>query len=223
MQAKPLPDDLLRGFRSLCVLAPHPDDEIFGCFGLIRCAQRLGLRIEVHVVTDGELCFGSLPASEEQALRAARQQESCAAAALLGYPPPTFWGLGDSQLLEQAALVERGLQNHCRADALCVAPWCDDGHPDHEVVARALRQVAAPGQCLHYPVWGLVDKARREQFFALDAVHGMALAPPERALKQQAAALFATQFSRHEAADAIVRAEFLAAFTTEHEYYLHAH
>jgi LmbE family N-acetylglucosaminyl deacetylase len=221
----PVPEEkLLRGFRTLTVLAPHPDDEIFGCFGLIRCAQRLGLSVEVHIVTDGERCFGALPDDEEVALRAARQQESIQAAALLGYPPPTFWGLGDSQLMEQPALIERALQNHCRADALCVAPWWNDGHPDHEMVAHGLRQVSAAGQSLFYPVWALIDRARRTQFFAQQGVAAITLAPAERALKRRTAALFQTQFSRDATpAGAIIRDEFLAEFTTEHEYYVHGH
>lgn len=211
----------LRQYRALTVFAPHPDDEVFGCFGLIRLAQQLGLEIEVHIVTDGERCFGALPAREELALRAARQQESLQAAQLLGYPAPVFWGLGDSQLHEQAAVMERGLQNHCHADALCVAPWWNDGHPDHEAVAHGLRQVAGAQQCLFYPVWALVDRPRRAEFLAQDAVCALALAPDEQALKQQAAALFQTQFSCHAAAEAaIVRAEFLAEFTSDHEYYI---
>ena len=215
---------LLRGFDALTVLAPHPDDEIFGCFGLIRCAQRLGLRVDVHIVTDGERCFGALPAEEDMVLRAARQHESLQAAALLGYPAPTFWGLGDSQLMEQESLIERALQNHCRADALCVAPWWHDGHPDHEMVAHGLRKVARAGQSIFYPVWSLTDSARRAQFLAQEGVAAITLAPEERALKQQAAALFQTQFSRDDsAAGAIIRDEFLAEFTTDHEYYLHGH
>lgn len=213
----------LHGYRTLTVLAPHPDDEILGCFGLIRMAQQLGLEIEVHIVTDGERCFGALPAREALALREARQRESLEAAALLGYPAPIFWGLGDSQLHEQTAVIERGLQNHCRPDALCVAPWFHDGHPDHEAVAHGLRQVAGAQQCIFYPVWALVDGPRREQFFAQDAVCALALAPSEQALKQQAAALFQTQFCRDDigqgAGSPIIREEFLAAFTHDHEYY----
>lgn len=221
--AAPSLEQQLRGFRTLAVLAPHPDDEIFGCFGLIRLAQRLGLGVEVHIVSDGERCFGALPAPEEQALREARRQESCQAAALLGYAAPNFWQFGDSQLREQTALIERQLQNHWRADTLCAAPWWHDGHPDHDAVAMSLRKIAAPQACVHYPVWSLIDLERRAQFLAQQGVAAIALAPAERALKRQAAALFETQFSRHQgAAGAIIRADFLAEFTADHEYYLHA-
>lgn len=220
--ALPALQALLREFRVLIVLAPHPDDEVLGCFGLIRAAQRLGLRVEVHIVTDGERCFGALPADEECALRAARQHESLQAAALLGYASPTFWSLGDSQLMAQEALMERALQNHCSADALGVAPWWLDGHPDHEMVAHSLRKFADVRRCIFYPVWALIDRVRRAQFLGQQGVTAMALAPAERALKQRAAALFQTQFSRDQTpAGAILRDEFLAEFTTDHEYYLH--
>lgn len=212
----------LRGYRKLAVLAPHPDDEIFGGFGMIRLAQRLGLEIEVHVVSDGERCFGPLPACEEEALRQARRAESCQAAALLGYAAPNFWQFGDSQLMEQTPLIERQLRNQWRADTLCLAPWWHDGHPDHDAVALSLRQVAAPQACIYYPVWALIDLERRAEFFAQDGVEAITLTPAEHALKQQAAALFATQFSRHEGDQgAIIREDFLAEFTADHEYYLH--
>lgn len=214
----------LRGYRTLAVLAPHPDDEIFGCFGIIRLAQRLGLAIEVHIASDGERCFGALPAAEEQALRDARRAESCQAAALLGYAAPNFWQFGDSQLMEQTALIERQLQNQWRADTLCVAPWWHDGHPDHDALALSLRKVAAPPACIYYPVWALIDLQRRAQFMAQSGVLTLALDASERALKQQAAALFQTQFSRHDDAQgAIIREDFLAEFTADHEYYLHEH
>nr|WP_255662670.1 PIG-L family deacetylase [Acidovorax sp. D4N7] len=211
----------LGGYRTLVVLAPHPDDEVLGCFGLIRLAQQLGLAVEVHIVTDGERCFGALPASEEQALREARQQESRAAATLLECPPPQFWQLGDSQLMEQGPLLDRQLLNHWRADALYVAPWWHDGHPDHEAVAHCLRRIATPQNCLYYPVWSLVDPLRRARFMAHPRIHTLALAPEALQHKRKAAALFQTQFSRNGVAEgAILRAEFLAAFTSDHEHYL---
>lgn len=211
----------LRGFRTLVVLAPHPDDEIFGCFGLVHLARQMGLRIELHIVSDGERCFGALPAREELALRLARQQESCQAAALLGCPAPQFWQLGDSQLMEQMALLERRLQNLWRADALYLAPWQHDGHPDHEAVAHCVRRIAAPQHCIHYPIWALVQPQRRARFLGLRGVRRLELEPAQRALKQQAAALFQTQRNRAAAAEgAILSEQALAAFTTDHEYYL---
>lgn len=221
MRARPSLEQRLRGQRALVVLAPHPDDEVLGCFGLIRLAQQLGLQVELHIVTDGERCFGALPASEEQVLRAARQQESRQAAQLLGCPAPQFWQLGDSQLMEQSALLDRQLQNHWRADALYLAPWWHDGHPDHEAVAHCLRRIAAPANCLYYPLWSLVDAARRAQFLAQHGVHALALEAGPLALKRQAAALFLTQFSREGVAEAaILRDDFLTAFTLDHEHYL---
>lgn len=225
MRVPPSLERRLRGYRSLVVLAPHPDDEVFGCFGLIRLARALGLQVELHIVSDGERCFGALPAAEEQALRDARQQESCAAAALLDCPAPQFWQLGDSQLMEQTALLERQFQNHWREDALYLAPWWHDGHPDHEAVAHCLRRIVAPAHCIYYPVWALVDPPRRAEFFAQPQLHTLALSPEALSLKKQAGALFQTQFSRPAADEgagegAIIRDEFLAAFITEHEYYL---
>ena len=42
----------LQGARAL-VLAPHPDDEVFGCAGAIMRHVAAGEQVKVHILTDG--------------------------------------------------------------------------------------------------------------------------------------------------------------------------
>ena len=63
------------------VFAPHPDDEVFGCGGLLALLAACGASIGVHVVTDGG--YGKFGQNKD-----ARKAESRSAADLLGYPPP---------------------------------------------------------------------------------------------------------------------------------------
>src|SRR5436189_2426333 len=50
--AIPYESNDLRGER-LLVLAPHPDDEVIGCGGLIALHAREGRQVHVVIVTDG--------------------------------------------------------------------------------------------------------------------------------------------------------------------------
>lgn len=119
----------LRGER-LLVLAPHPDDEVIGCGGLVAQHAREGRRIRVVVATDG--AAGASPESD-------REEESRRGLATLG--------AGDSEIhflrFSDRALddsVIPALREHLadfRPD-LILAPSPTEIHPDHAALARAL-------------------------------------------------------------------------------------
>lgn len=153
----------LVGEQPLLVLAPHPDDETFGCGGLIAECRCRGQPVYVLVLTDGS---GSHPGSRDYtakrlvALRAAEARE---AVRTLGVPEDHigFLGVRDGHLGSRAtrsdAIVadivrfagERGVQT-------IVTTWERDPHPDHRAAyrlgVRAARQLGA--RLLRYPVWG---------------------------------------------------------------------
>lgn len=81
------------GVGPVLVLAPHPDDEVFGCGGAIMRHVAQGEHVHVVIVTDG----GALPGehSDRESYVGVRQQESIRASGILGYGPPEFWGLPD--------------------------------------------------------------------------------------------------------------------------------
>ena len=115
------------------VLAPHPDDEVFGCGGAIAASLAAGVPVHVVVLTDG--------AGQGQA--EVRQAESRAAADQLGYGEPQFWGLPDRGQWQDQVLAAK-LVAHIRetgADLLCApSPW--EVHPDHRQAARLAIQAA---------------------------------------------------------------------------------
>jgi LmbE family N-acetylglucosaminyl deacetylase len=79
----------------ILVIAPHPDDEVLGCGGLIQRALSSGAQVWVIVVTDGE-AFGQSVAIEERTFRPGttdlrryarqRQSETLAGTEALGLP-----------------------------------------------------------------------------------------------------------------------------------------
>lgn len=144
--------DLSAAPSRVVVVAPHPDDEVLGCGGLIALLCAAGRTVELVSVTDGEASNpgGSLAPGE---LARRRTAETARAVARLGEVARTRLQLpdGGAEALEPAvlqALLDAG-------PAWLVAPWSGDGHPDHEAVGRAAETAAARtgARLLAYPVW----------------------------------------------------------------------
>ncbi len=112
------------------VLAPHPDDEVFGCGGAVALAVRSGATVQTVVLTDG--------AAQGEGDR--RRTESIESARRLGCPEPVFWGLADRSLDpasdDLAARLRRTLIE--LRPRVVLAPSPAEVHPDHRAVALAV-------------------------------------------------------------------------------------
>jgi LmbE family N-acetylglucosaminyl deacetylase/GT2 family glycosyltransferase len=124
----------LPGSRVL-VLAPHPDDEVFGCGGALARHAEQGATITVVILTDG--AYGAA-ADQAEAVRETRRAESRAAAAVLGYGEPRFLGLPDRGLSYGEPLIDtlKELLGETEAD-LVYAPSLHEMHPDHRSLGMA--------------------------------------------------------------------------------------
>lgn len=121
--------------RKVLVLAPHPDDEVFGCGGAIMRHLALGAAVQVCIVSDGG---GELAGEARASYVAQRQQESKTAAAVLGYGEPQFWDWPDREVKYGEQLIGRIADaiDQFGAD-LVYAPSIREMHPDHRGVAMA--------------------------------------------------------------------------------------
>jgi len=121
--------------RNVLVLAPHPDDEIFGCGGSLALYRRAGADIHVYVLSDGA---GYAEAEDRAEIFLTRQAETNAALASLGIGPAAFEGLADRSLAAQAdlsSLVAEKVRQH-QVDVI-LAPSMWEIHPDHLATFRA--------------------------------------------------------------------------------------
>ncbi|WP_447955911.1 PIG-L deacetylase family protein [Vreelandella sp. EE7] len=110
----------------MLVLAPHPDDEVFGCGGALTQLATQGATIQVVIATKG-------PDAK------IRSSESLEAAKLLGYPAPLNWDFPDRGLEQKRdALTQRLLQmlEEFQPDLL-LAPSNWEMHPDHRAACDA--------------------------------------------------------------------------------------
>jgi LmbE family N-acetylglucosaminyl deacetylase/glycosyltransferase involved in cell wall biosynthesis len=131
----------------LLALAPHPDDEIFGCGGALAQAAAAGAEICVVIVTDG--------AAQGEA--AARRAESLEAAKRLGLPEPRLWDLADRSLAPDDDDLRERLYTLLLEvkPRMILVPSPAELHPDHRALTLAvyrLLQQAMPGSELHEAV-----------------------------------------------------------------------
>ncbi|MBT2787210.1 MULTISPECIES: PIG-L deacetylase family protein [unclassified Halomonas] len=118
--------------KRVIVLAPHPDDEVFGCGGALAHLVAQGAEIQVIIATQGP----------QAALRLC---ESKKAAQLLGYPAPINWEFTDRGLEEaREALTQQLLETLLEFQPdLLLAPSCWEMHPDHRAACDAALQAGA--------------------------------------------------------------------------------
>ncbi|HSY47402.1 MAG TPA: PIG-L family deacetylase [Thermoanaerobaculia bacterium] len=126
-EAIPFEPQDLRGER-LLVLAPHPDDEVIGCGGLVALHLREFRSVHVVVATDGAQAGDG----------AQREAESRAALAILGNATIEFLRIPDRQLERARDLDERlaAILRERKPDLVAV-PSPMEIHPDHIALSRA--------------------------------------------------------------------------------------
>lgn len=165
-QTLPLaPIEELTAGTGIVVVAPHPDDETFGCAGLIRAAIVKDIPVRIVVLTDGA---GSHPQSAQfppMRLRALRQEETRRAMSALGVPPAQifFMGLPDGGLAvegpqaDAAARKIAATAQEIDAGAMFVT-WEHDPHRDHRaafhIVSRGPIQFGRKVRLYQYMIWG---------------------------------------------------------------------
>jgi LmbE family N-acetylglucosaminyl deacetylase len=173
-------------FAPLLVLAPHPDDDVLGCAGLMmRVAQRGGALIVVWL-TDGGGSHGPLPPDQRASLVAQRRREALAGvAALLIVPTETcFLGLPDGALDAHREAAQHTLRAIVAKYAVrtVVVTDCADDHPDHRAAFAIARDLPVP-QVFGYPVSNRYDG---HDFRAPDSA---IVIPPDQTARKRAALL----------------------------------
>jgi len=121
----------LRGER-LLVLAPHPDDEVIGCGGVVFQHLRDGRQVRVAVATDG---VEAAPSEDRDGYRIKREEESrralSAAFDFFRFPDRAL----DEHRDDLAARLRDVLDSY-RPD-LILAPSAIEIHPDHLALSRS--------------------------------------------------------------------------------------
>jgi LmbE family N-acetylglucosaminyl deacetylase/glycosyltransferase involved in cell wall biosynthesis len=124
--------------EKLLILAPHPDDEVIGCGGLLALHAADKRSVRVVIATNG--AAGRSGEESKGDLVAIREEESRAGLAILGVEDVRFLGLPDRALSDHidqlVDLLEREI--HDFHPDLIAVPSPVEIHPDHVALAAAL-------------------------------------------------------------------------------------
>lgn len=147
----------------LLIVAPHPDDETFGCGEALAAASRAGREIGLLLLTDGEASHPGSPTYDRKRLSELRQNEL--RQALQALAPDRKIDLLQVGLEDGQSGI-RHLQAHQIGEILAFArnlkarsvwtTWEGDPHCDHVTAARLARIVAdkVDARLWTFPVWG---------------------------------------------------------------------
>jgi len=147
----------LLGEGRLVLVAPHPDDEVLGCGGLLASLGDWAGELLLVSVTDGEASHPGSSRWTRERLREVRPQESREALARLGLDLSRLhWrrlGMADGQVA--AAPLDTALRGLLRPGDRLLSTWRRDGHPDHEQVGLACAAAATACGARHceVPIW----------------------------------------------------------------------
>jgi len=181
------------------IIAPHPDDEVLGCGGIMQLLADAGRPLQLISVTDGS---ASHPGSQRwtvERLSVVRPQESAEALRRLGLPMHSLkWlrgGFTDTQVAAQETELSEFIGGYLHASDVVFTTWRQDGHSDHEAVGRASVEAArrVGATCHELPVWTWHWATPEDASVPWDRARKIILSPTHIARKRHAAHAFASQ------------------------------
>ena len=147
---------LVNGQR-LVVVAPHPDDEVLCCGGLIAQHTARGGQTLVIAVSDGEASHADTSGWKASQLAETRRWERAEGLARLGARAAKVirLGLPDGRVGEHAHELTCMIARLISPTDVVVSTWRHDAHPDHEATGKAAVRACAASGCrlLEAPVW----------------------------------------------------------------------
>jgi LmbE family N-acetylglucosaminyl deacetylase len=191
---------------NVLIIAPHPDDEIFGCGGAISQYLAQNQSVQVLILTDGSAAEAHSDEDSRLLYVATRQQESNHAAQIIGYGRPEFWEFTDRELPQEEWLIERLYQYLIRHHINQVyAPSTLEIHPDHIAAAHlAVEAVKRCGQTVTLCMYEIGMPIRPNRLLDITAHLGR---------KQHAIYAFHSQLKLHNYCDFILGLNQYRAYT----------
>ena len=186
------------------VIAPHADDEVLGCGGLIAAKRERGHEVQVVFITDSAASHRDHHALTGEAVADMRRAEALQSLALLGVPATHvyFFDVPDGTLNKLTPTAQVGivlrLATLIRDSGATeiFAPYRDGGSSEH-TVAQQMTALAARscgvGTLHEYPIWAWWNPFRLRSRLASNATNLRLELGPLRTLKHAALACHRSQ------------------------------
>ncbi len=141
--------------RTVLVIAPHPDDEVFGCGGAVALHREINDIVHVLYVANG--AAGTRDGKTDANLIHIREKEAKAGLELLGGAQSLFWDIPDGTVSPTAQNIDklRTLIEKINPQ-LIYTPWVHDNHPDHQAATKILLATIQPSDTYtvrQYEIW----------------------------------------------------------------------
>ncbi|WP_432219533.1 PIG-L deacetylase family protein [Pseudomonas kribbensis] len=191
--------DLVPPGSRAVVIAPHPDDEVLGCGGLLQLLAAAGRTLQLISVTDGSASHPGSYRWPVERLSVVRPQESAEALRRLGLPMHQLqWlrgGFPDTQVAARESVLCEYLTHYLQPEDVIFTTWREDGHSDHEAVGRASIEAArrVGAICHELPVWTWHWATPEDAIVPWERARKILLSPAQVARKRHAVHAFASQ------------------------------
>lgn len=148
-------------FSKVLIISPHPDDEVFGCGGLMQSLVLAGKQVEVIILSRGEAIHRPCCPNEENNIVQARTGLTDAANGVLGIAPEHIHRLdfpdGSFSSVKEGDDMVKALSDlvHDIAPTEVFIPHPYENSPDHVAATQLVEQVLRNhiGKVYYYCVW----------------------------------------------------------------------
>ncbi|WP_180053705.1 MULTISPECIES: PIG-L deacetylase family protein [unclassified Acinetobacter] len=182
----------------VCIVAPHPDDEILGCGGLMQRLDKLGYKIVLFAVTNGTASHPGSSLYTPEELNQIRPAETRQALEELSLEQPVLriaLDIQDGKVAEQRDLLKQQLYSYLQPNDVLVTTFVHDGHPDHEITGQVVQQLATELQLPYIQVliWAWHWATPGDTRIPWTVAHKLRLTDEELKCKARAARCFKSQ------------------------------
>ncbi|HCT08407.1 MAG TPA: PIG-L domain-containing protein [Pseudomonas sp.] len=187
--------------RRAVIIAPHPDDEVLGCGGLLQGLAALGRPILLISVTDGSASHPGSHVWPASRLSVVRPQESAEALRRLGMPLHSLkWirgGFCDNALAAREQPLSQFIARYLQPGDVVFSTWRNDGNDDHDAVGRASAKACSlmGARLYELPIWAWHWPAREGSVIPWQRARKVRLDTWSVARKLHAAHAYASQLA----------------------------
>ena len=182
------------------IVAPHPDDEVLACGGLLRRLAARGADVLVVAVSDGTASHPGSRRWPVWRLAAERPRETQSALRVLGLSGSAHArvvraGLPDGAIRQHTDRLQGLLQRLLNPHDVVFTTWRHDGHPDHDATGDATAQAAqrASARLVEVAVWAWHWAAPGDARLPWARAQQLRLSPEEVRAKSRAMREFRSQ------------------------------
>jgi LmbE family N-acetylglucosaminyl deacetylase len=205
----------------LVVLAPHPDDEVLACGGMVQAWSDRITSLHFWMLTDGEAALDPAEDENRRRLAATRRLEALEGQHQLGleHAERRWFGFPDGRLGEYERELARELGMFVDAHTTVLAPLDNDGHRDHDAAGRAAIEATRGrgARLLQYPVWLWHWTTPGNPDVPWSRARRIELSPEQVARKASAVAAHRSQLEPHEDREPVVPPRVLEHFARTFE------